>query len=583
MVFLNFIWARKLAFDKLKSLAVSIPLAMAVSGCSFFLLSNGAFGADTLYRWDDRVDTDFATGGTDTGTVDGVSVTASGSTFGSRTDGSLVLSSGGSSNGFTGILFSSMDATIDNGSVFNSITLSFSEPVYNLRFPVIDIDGGTTLTFNDQINLTSNNGFPSATTGSGIVYNPATGIANTNEQFCDTATANQCLLSVEFTQPVTTITVSHIAETNDDGDPSFQVIVIDDLLFNTPPIATDNANTTDEDNTGSGNLIGDDDGFGTDFDNQDDADLIVRSVNGTPIPVGGTTITLASGALLTVQPDGSYVYDPNGVHNDLAPGQTAIETVTYVIEDQEGLSISDGSNTDSVATFTMTVTGNPDPGFTVAKAVDVLNITSLPTTLNYTITVVNTGGAPLNNVSPVDVLSQNGTNTPIALTGPAGDTDTNNVLDFGETWIYTASHVVTQAQMDDANNLVNTVSVTTNETGATPQTSQATTTISANPSLVVSKVADRTVNVQAGEIITYTYTVTNNGNQTITDIGLTESHNAAGPVPVPANETISVDNPPLGDSSDTGNDGNWEFLAPGDAVVFTAQYEVRQQDVDTLQ
>ena len=165
----------------------------------------------------------------------------------------------------------------------------------------------------------------------------------------------------------------------------------------------------------------------------------------------------------------------------------------------------------------------------------------------------------------------------------ASDTDSNNVLDFGETWIYTASHAMTQAQMDDANDLVNSVSVTTNETGGTPQISQVTTTIAANPSLTVSKVADRTVNVQAGEIITYTYTVTNNGNQTITDIGLSESHNAAGPVPVPANEVISVDNPPLGDSTDTGNDGNWEFLAPGDAVVFTAQYEVLQQDVDTLQ
>ena len=576
-----------MAFDKLKSLAASIPMAMLVSTSSTLLVTNAAQGADTLYRWDDRVDTNFITGGTDTGTVDGVSITVSGSAVGSTTDATLELQPSGSTNGFSGIVRSDMDATTDDGSVSNTVTFTFSEPVYNLRFTVVDVDGGPSDTFNDQVNLTSNNGFPSVTTtaGSVIIYNPATGIALANDGRCSTGSGNvpDCLLNVEFVQPVTTVSVAHVSIVNDDGDPAFQIIAIDDFLFNTPPIATDNANTTDEDNTGSGNLIGDDDGFGTDFDNQDDADLIVTSVDGTPIPVGGTTITLTSGALLTVQPDGSYVYDPNGVHNDLAPGQTAIETVTYVIEDQEGLSISDGSNTDSVATLTITVTGNPDPGFSVSKSVDVLNITSLPTTLNYTITVVNTGGAPLNNVTPVDTLSQNGTNTTITLTGPAGDTDTNDVLDFGETWTYTASHVVTQAQMDDANDLVNSVSVTTDETGGTPQTSQATTTIAANASMTVSKVADRTVNVQAGEIITYTYTVTNNGNQTITDIGLSESHNAAGPIPVPANETISVDNPPIGDSTDTGNDGNWEFLAPGDAVVFTAQYEVLQQDVDSLQ
>ena len=107
--------------------------------------------------------------------------------------------------------------------------------------------------------------------------------------------------------------------------------------------------------------------------------------------------------------------------------------------------------------------------------------------------------------------------------------------------------------------------------------------VTKNLHILVTKVADKTVNVVAGDIITYTYTVTNDGNVTVQNLTLGDVHNAIGPAPVPGTETLT-DNPPLGNSSDTtANDGVWSSLAPGDTITFTATYTVQQSDVDNLQ
>ncbi len=64
--------------------------------------------------------------------------------------------------------------------------------------------------------------------------------------------------------------------------------------------------------------------------------LRVSAVNGSAANVG-SEIHLASGALLTVNPDGSFVYNPNGAFNWLAntPWQ-ATDTFTYTVTDSTG-------------------------------------------------------------------------------------------------------------------------------------------------------------------------------------------------------------------------------------------------------
>ncbi|MEP3050744.1 MAG: hypothetical protein ABJP48_13355 [Erythrobacter sp.] len=104
-----------------------------------------------------------------------------------------------------------------------------------------------------------------------------------------------------------------------------------------------------------------------------------------------------------------------------------------------------------------------------------------------------------------------------------------------------------------------------------------------NPVLAMTKVADDDALVTVDQIVTYTYTVTNNGNVAVAGVTVNDVHNGSGPAPTPIGETLT-DNGTTGDSTDaTPNDGVWDNLAPGDVVTFTGTYTVTQTDIDTLQ
>jgi len=104
-------------------------------------------------------------------------------------------------------------------------------------------------------------------------------------------------------------------------------------------------------------------------------------------------------------------------------------------------------------------------------------------------------------------------------------------------------------------------------------------------SISVDKFADAAdlTNASLGQEINYNYVVTNDGDQVITNITLSDAHGGSGSAPVPANETLTSDVGTLGDSSDATANGVWDTLAPGDSVTFTATYFVTQNDIDTLQ
>jgi Ca2+-binding RTX toxin-like protein len=113
------------------------------------------------------------------------------------------------------------------------------------------------------------------------------------------------------------------------------------------PVGHNDAVSTMESASVSGSLFADN-GSGADTDIDGPA-LTISAVNGSPASVGNQ-ITLASGALLTVNADGTYSYDPNGQFDDL-PGagsgsvNTATETFTYTLT---------GGNT---VTVTITING----------------------------------------------------------------------------------------------------------------------------------------------------------------------------------------------------------------------------------
>lgn len=103
--------------------------------------------------------------------------------------------------------------------------------------------------------------------------------------------------------------------------------------------------------------------------------------------------------------------------------------------------------------------------------------------------------------------------------------------------------------------------------------------------LQVTKSASPTSNLIAGDVVTYTYTITNTGGTDLLNVSLADVHNASGPVPTPDTDSATLtDNGAIGGSSNstTGN-GVWDVLAPDDTLTVTATYTVTQDDVDTLQ
>ena len=68
--------------------------------------------------------------------------------------------------------------------------------------------------------------------------------------------------------------------------------------------------------------------------------------------------------------------------------------------------------------------------------------------INYTITVANTGNVTLTGVTVTDPFADPGRSC--ATPRLVGDED--NLLEVGETWGYTATHTVTQAEIDAGGN-----------------------------------------------------------------------------------------------------------------------------------
>ena len=114
---------------------------------------------------------------------------------------------------------------------------------------------------------------------------------------------------------------------------------------NDAPVAEDDSNATDEDTPVSGSVLDND----SDIDRLDT--LSVSAVNGDSGAVG-SEIVLPSGALLTLNADGTYDYDPNGAFDALNTGETGTDSFDY--------QIADGNGGFDTATVTITIDGIDD-------------------------------------------------------------------------------------------------------------------------------------------------------------------------------------------------------------------------------
>jgi uncharacterized repeat protein (TIGR01451 family) len=200
--------------------------------------------------------------------------------------------------------------------------------------------------------------------------------------------------------------------------------------------------------------------------------------------------------------------------------------------------------------------------------------------ITYQYVVDNTGNVTLSGVSLTDAgPTFNGnaaTNALSAVTLTSGDTNGNNLLETTETWTYTATYILAQADVDNSagvsSGVANSVVAVANDPQGTPAVQDtgtvltATTTIPAAPALTIDKTADTAGPLSVGQVINYTYLVTNTGNVTITGVDVNETAFNGTGTPAPNPTT-------LGSTT----------LAPGGTVTFTASYTVTQADIDTLQ
>ena len=121
------------------------------------------------------------------------------------------------------------------------------------------------------------------------------------------------------------------------------------IILDSNPLAENDSFSTTESGTVSGNVLNDN-GNGADSDPEELA-LSITSVNGIATDIG-EQITLASGALLTINSDGSFDYDPNGQFEHLAVAETTTDGFSYQLSDAIG-----GVDTGSV---TINITGEND-------------------------------------------------------------------------------------------------------------------------------------------------------------------------------------------------------------------------------
>jgi Ca2+-binding RTX toxin-like protein len=119
-----------------------------------------------------------------------------------------------------------------------------------------------------------------------------------------------------------------------------------------PADAQDDTIATTEDEAIKGNLF-DDNGSGADSD-PDGPELSITHVNG--LDDTGVTVTLASGAKLTVSSDGVFTYDPNGQFDTLTDDSSGAVNTFFVDTFQYTLANGD------TATATVIVQGVAGPG-----------------------------------------------------------------------------------------------------------------------------------------------------------------------------------------------------------------------------
>ena len=331
--------------------------------------------------------------------------------------------------------------------------------------------------------------------------------------------------------------------------------------------------------------------------------------------ISGNSLTLTTGPIFSGSNQGSTVM----AHWQV--GETATYVATYVIDAQAleaggvsntvtaaassptGTEVSDvsdnGDDTDGNTSNDPTVvtTTELEPSIEVTKTATITDNNedgenNVGDTINYTITIENTGNTILGALGLVDTLSDISGNSLTLTTGPifsgSNQGSTDGTMAVGETATYVATYVI-DAQALEAGGVSNTVTATASSLNGTDdvtdrsddgddtdgETEDDPTVVitSSNISIEVTKTAIITDNNDdgennAGDLINYTITVENTGLVNLTNLALTDTLLDGNSVGLTLTTEPTFSNASLG--SPQGS------IAAGEVVTYLATYTIEQ-------
>jgi hypothetical protein len=439
--------------------------------------------------WSTRPATNLRTGGTDAATFGAaptlLTVTTSGTGVGTHnTNGAtgvpspaLTITGTAPPASTAQMINSVINGTIDNESVSNTVTVTFTEPVYNVNVVAGDIDGGPNFTsgtaqFNDVVefraqaaNSTTFTTLPTSGTvaSTNVNWVAAIGRAESTGTTCNNTTSNACNVTVNFAGPVRAVTIRHIAAVhNATNDPSEQYVKIASITFTRSPQL--NITKTSLGGTGTfplarSNVLNT---ATSPWSATVNSQNIPTAVPGTAV-AGTNRILFATNTPTTITESGVPAWYMNGPvacsdSNNLVSGNPASfnAPVSGYVATIDQFNIRPGAIitcavSNLLASPSLSILKERTGGTGPVNRGDVVS---------YRFTVTNTGNVPINNVGVNDTT--NGYNGPVvpgnegnlvdaAPLGDSGDLTVNGTWDrlgAGDRITFTATYTVVQSDID---------------------------------------------------------------------------------------------------------------------------------------
>ena len=279
-----------------------------------------------------------------------------------------------------------------------------------------------------------------------------------------------------------------------------------------------------------------------------------RERNDGDVPLTGVSVVDDKCSPLARQPDA-----PGNNNNTLDVGETWVFTCTAVVNapttntaighglDPTGLDITYPLDPQERAQVTVRVI---NPSTILTKTASPTSGTA-PLAVTYTYTEKNTGDVPITGVALTDDKC-----APVAR-GADAPGNNDNILDVGETWVFTCSVTLTQTT-------TNVVTATGKDPlgGDVPERATATVTV-IHPETTLTKTASPTSGT-APLAVTYTYREKNTGDDPITGVALTDDKCA----------------PVARGADDPGNNDN--ILDVGETWVFTCSTTLNETTTNVV-